>query len=72
MENHVNDIGDHIEDEIDAIRDAIWEEIKDMTGEQHDAYFHSIVEQARREYGLVLRTINVPPVRREATVSQSH
>jgi hypothetical protein len=36
-----------IEDAVDAIRDAIYEEIKDMTPEEETAYFNAIAEKAR-------------------------
>jgi len=39
-----------IEDEIDAIRDAIYEEIKDMSSGERTAYFHAIAEDARTKY----------------------
>ena len=37
-----------IEDEIDAIRDQIYEEIKDMTSSERTAYFNAITEEARK------------------------
>ena len=40
-----------IEDQIDAIRDRIYEEIKDMTPNQETAYFNAIAEKARKEHG---------------------
>ena len=39
-----------IEDQIDAIRDEIYEEIKDMTPAEHVTYFNSIVEEAQMKY----------------------
>jgi len=39
-----------IEDEIDAIRDKIYEEIKDMTPAEHIAFFNAKAEEARRKY----------------------
>ena len=39
-----------IEDEIDAIRDKIYEEIKDMTPSEETAYFNAIAEKARKKY----------------------
>ena len=41
-----------IEDEIDAIRDAIYEKIKDMSSEEETAYFNAIAEEARTKYNL--------------------
>jgi cell division protein FtsB len=41
-----------IEDEIDAIRDTIYEEIKDMSSEEEPAYFNAIAEEARTKYNL--------------------
>ena len=38
------------EDEIDAIRNKIYEEIKDMTPGEEVAYFNAIAEEARRKY----------------------
>ena len=37
-----------IEDEVDAIRDQIYEEIKDMTTSERTAYFNAKVEEARK------------------------
>ena len=37
-----------IEDEVDAIRDQIYEEIKDMTPAEHIAYFKAKTEEARK------------------------
>jgi cell division protein FtsB len=39
-----------IEDQIDAIRDAIYEEIKDMTSKERTAYFNAIAEEAREKH----------------------
>ena len=39
-----------IEDNIDAIRDKIYEEIKDMTSSEETAYFNAIAEEARKKY----------------------
>jgi vacuolar-type H+-ATPase subunit E/Vma4 len=41
-----------IEDNVDAIRDAIYEEIKDMTSEERTAYYNAIAEEARKKYNL--------------------
>jgi len=41
-----------IEDAVDAIRDQIYEEIKDMTPGEHIAYFNAIAEEARTKYNL--------------------
>ena len=37
-----------IEDNIDAIRDAIYEEIKDMTSQERTAHYNAIAEEARK------------------------
>ena len=39
-----------IEDEIDAIRDRIYEEIKGMTPHEETAYFNTIAEEARKKH----------------------
>jgi hypothetical protein len=39
-----------IEDQVDAIRDAIYEEIKDMTSAEETAYFNAIAEEAREKH----------------------
>ena len=39
-----------IEDRIDAIRDQIYEEIKEMTSGERTAYFNAIAEEARKKY----------------------
>jgi len=41
-----------IEDNVDAIRDAIYEEIKDMTSEERTAYYNSIAEEARKKHNI--------------------
>jgi len=41
-----------IEDNIDAIRDAIYGEIKDMTSAEETAYFHAIAEEARKKHNI--------------------
>jgi len=41
-----------IEDEIDAIRDAIYEKIKDMSSEERTAYYNAIAEEARTKYNI--------------------
>ena len=38
-----------IENEVDAIRDKIFEETKDMTPAEHIAHFNAIAENARRK-----------------------
>ena len=40
------------EEELDAIRLAIYEEIKDMTPEEEVAYFNTQAEPIIKEYGL--------------------
>ena len=40
------------EEELDAIRLAIYEEIKDMTPEERVAYFNAQAEPILKEYGL--------------------
>ena len=40
-----------IEDAVDAIRDQIYEKIKDMTPCEHVTYFNTIAEEARTKYG---------------------
>ena len=39
-----------IEDQIDAIRDKIYEETRDMSPAEHVAYFNSILEEAQTKY----------------------
>jgi hypothetical protein len=39
-----------IEDQIDAIRDKIYEEIKDMTSREETTYFNAIAEEARKKH----------------------
>ena len=40
-----------IEDQIDAIRDKIYEEIKNMTPDKETAHFNAIAEEARKKHG---------------------
>jgi hypothetical protein len=46
-----------IEDEIDAIRDKIYEEIKDMTTSEETAYFNAIAEEARKKGFRVVKSV---------------
>ncbi|MDR2517026.1 MAG: hypothetical protein LBC88_06555 [Spirochaetaceae bacterium] len=39
-----------IEDEVDAIRDTIYDEIKDMSAAEELAYFNAAAEEARTKY----------------------
>jgi len=39
-----------IEDQVDAIRDKIYEEIKDMSSSERTTYFNVIAEEAKRKY----------------------
>jgi len=48
---HINKLKTNdIEDQVDAIRDKIYEEIKDMTSSEETAYFNAIAEEARKKY----------------------
>ncbi len=49
---------DPIEAEVDAIRRKIWEEIKDMTIEEHIAYFDRETEDVRKQFHI--KTISSP------------
>ena len=39
-----------IEDQVDAIRDEIYEKIKDMSSSEETAYFNVIAEEAREKH----------------------
>ena len=39
-----------IEDRFDEIRDKIYEKIKDMTPDEHVAYFNATLEEGRKKY----------------------
>ena len=39
-----------IEDPVDAIRDKIYEKIKDMTSNERTAYFNARADEARKKY----------------------
>ena len=39
-----------IEDQVDVIRDKIYEKIKDMTTEEEVIYFNSLAREAREKY----------------------
>jgi hypothetical protein len=41
-----------VEEEVDAIRDRIWEEIKDMTPEERGAYYDRKTLPVMKEFGL--------------------
>jgi hypothetical protein len=42
----------NVEREVDAIRDVLYEKTKNMTAAQHSEYFHTLSEQACRDYGI--------------------
>jgi hypothetical protein len=47
-----------IEDQIDAIRDEIYEKIKDMTTSEETAYFNAIAEEARKKHNFrIVKTV---------------
>jgi hypothetical protein len=56
-----------IEDEVDAIRDAIYERIKDMTSEERTAYYNAIAEEARKKHN-----IQVIPSAKEVETAACH
>ena len=39
-----------IEDQVDAIRDKIYDEIKDMTSSERTEYFNAVAEEARKKH----------------------
>jgi IS5 family transposase len=41
----------NIENEIDVIRDRIYEKIKNMTSSEETAYFNAIADEARKMHG---------------------
>ncbi|MBQ6001798.1 MAG: hypothetical protein IJL18_02980 [Synergistaceae bacterium] len=43
---------DPIEAEVDAIRQQIWQEIKDMTVEEHIAYFERETADVRKQFNI--------------------
>ncbi|MCL2834365.1 MAG: hypothetical protein FWD78_14435 [Treponema sp.] len=43
-----------IEDQIDAIREKIYEEIKDMSPSEEINYFNAIAEEAKRKYNFTV------------------
>ena len=56
------------EDELDAIRLAIYEEIKDMTREERVAYFNSQAEPIIKEFGM--QTVNLNQMKRDEQVKK--
>ena len=54
------------EDELDAIRLQIYEEIKDMTPEEHVAYFRTEAEPVMKEFNMKWATLQpvIPYVRK--------
>ena len=55
-----------IEDAVDAIRDAIYEEIKDMTSEERAAYYNAIAEEARKKHNIQI----IPSAKGAATAAR--
>ncbi len=57
---------DSFEDELDAIRLRIYEEIKDMTPEEEIAYFHEQTAPVFKEFGIQRSSLKpVNPRKRE-------
>jgi hypothetical protein len=53
----------NVEKEVDAIRDVLYAETKNMTAAQRSEYFHTLSEQARRDHGIWKpgqKTENIP------------
>jgi hypothetical protein len=42
----------NVKREVDAIRDVLYAETKNMTAAQRSEYFHALSEQACRDYGI--------------------
>ena len=60
---------DDFEDELDAIRLSLYEEVKDMTTEEMIAHIHRHTEPIMKQYGLEYSTLTpVKPVKRERVV----
>jgi hypothetical protein len=59
----------NIEAEIDAIRDELYEETKNMTRSERTAYFNSLADQARREYGFLAKGKRIPAKRSQDLTS---
>jgi len=54
-----------IEDEIDAIRDKIYEEIKDMAPSEETAYFNAVAKEAREKYNFHVVKSAIEEIERE-------
>ncbi|MBQ3645339.1 MAG: hypothetical protein IJM82_00130 [Synergistaceae bacterium] len=62
----IEKVYDDFEDELDAIRLALYEEIKDMTPEEQVAYIHEQTAPIIKELGLKYSTLQpVQPRKRE-------
>jgi hypothetical protein len=57
-----------IENEVDTIRDQIYEKIKDMTADEEIAYFSAAADEARTQYNI--RVIPCIPEECPATVAR--
>ena len=55
-----------IEDRFDAIRDKIYEKIKDMSSSERTAYFNAILEEGRKKYNFQV----VSPPTKNVTVTE--
>ena len=57
------------EDELDAIRLSLYEEVKDMTPEEETAYLKAQVEPLYQEFGIRTSDLKpVNPIKRKAVV----
>ena len=53
-----------IEDQVDAIRDKIYEEIKNMTSAEETSYFNAIAKEARDKHNFrVVKSAIENPIR---------
>jgi hypothetical protein len=53
-----------VEEEVDAIRDRIWDEIKDMTHEDRCAYYERKTAPVMKEFGI--KVASPTPIRANA------
>jgi len=59
-----------IEDQVDAIRDKIYEKIKDMTTDEEVIYFNSLAREASEKYNF--QVLKSTLMQHDHTINNSH
>ena len=71
MVNRASKAHDSLEDELDAIRLSIYEEIKDMTPEEEENYFRTRTDPNIKQFNMKISPLRpVRPVKRQEILAE--